>query len=77
MKAADIDDGDMVAAVAHIQEVKGSWANVGEVEAHFPDFPPKVVVAKLARLIKRGLLTGCTCGCRGDFEVTEKGGGLL
>ena len=35
--------------------------------------PPKVMQAKLKKLIKRGLLDGCACGCRGDFEVTEAG----
>lgn len=31
--------------------------------------PAKVVLAKAKRLVKRGLIDGCTCGCRGDFEV--------
>lgn len=25
------------------------------------------------RLIREGLLTGCTCGCRGDFALTNAG----
>ena len=29
--------------------------------------------AKMRRLIKRGLVRGCGCGCRGDFEITPKG----
>lgn len=29
--------------------------------------------AKMANLIKRGLVDGCTCGCRGDFYITQKG----
>lgn len=32
-----------------------------------PDTPPKVVLAKMRSLIKRGLVRGCACGCRGDF----------
>jgi hypothetical protein len=32
-------------------------------------FPDKVVLAKAKRLVKRGLISGCTCGCRGDFEI--------
>jgi hypothetical protein len=32
-------------------------------------FPDKVLRAKARRLIKRGLIKGCTCGCRGDFEI--------
>lgn len=33
----------------------------------------KLLIAKLAHMQRRGLIDGCTCGCRGDFEVTEKG----
>ena len=32
-----------------------------------------IVLAKMTQIIKNGLLNGCTCGCRGDFEITEKG----
>lgn len=28
----------------------------------------KLTLAKCASLIRRGLLAGCACGCRGDFE---------
>lgn len=41
------------------------------------DFPWKVVAAKCRALVKRGLLDGCACGCRGDFVVTEAGCELL
>lgn len=33
----------------------------------------KLALAKMAMLIRRGLVDGCTCGCRGDFEITDKG----
>ena len=39
--------------------------------------PYKVVQAKMASLISRGLVSGCTCGCRGDFELTGKGKSFL
>ncbi len=35
--------------------------------------PDKVRHAKMRQLIKRGLVSGCPCGCRGDFVLTEKG----
>jgi len=38
---------------------------------------PNLVRAKMASLIRRGLVDGCACGCRGDFELTEKGLALL
>ena len=52
------------------------WVMFDELQAA-PAFPAKVVRAKLAALIRRGLLTGCTCGCRGDFELTPAGEALL
>ncbi len=33
----------------------------------------KLVRAKMRSLIDRGLVSGCACGCRGDFELTSKG----
>jgi hypothetical protein len=52
------------------------WVMLYELQAA-PAFPEKVVRAKLAALIRRGLLSGCTCGCRGDFEITAAGEALL
>ena len=57
----------------------GEWCNWGlgnerDVTAAMPaNTPPKLVLAKMRMLIRRGLVTGCTCGCRGDFELTQKG----
>jgi hypothetical protein len=59
------------------------WAMVDDVQAvlaglpltksrypeEFPGVPRKVVLAKARRLILRGVLGGCWCGCRGDFEI--------
>jgi len=33
----------------------------------------KLILSKMRNLIKRGLVSGCACGCRGDFEITQKG----
>lgn len=78
MKAADISDREMLAFILPINEegqARGSagWAQVWDLVPHWPGFPQKVVMAKAKQLVKRGLLDGCTCGCRGDFTVTEKG----
>ncbi len=29
--------------------------------------------AKMIMLVRRGLVDGCTCGCRGDFIITARG----
>jgi len=33
----------------------------------------KLAAAKMSQMIKRGTVSGCCCGCRGDYEITEKG----
>ena len=35
--------------------------------------PPKVMLAKMRGLIRRKLVGGCGCGCRGDFKITDLG----
>ncbi|QQV92673.1 hypothetical protein SEA_PSYCHO_71 [Mycobacterium phage Psycho] len=42
-----------------------------------PGAPWKVVIAKFRRVNGRGLVDGCDCGCRGDWELTEKGRRVL
>lgn len=42
-----------------------------------PGVPWRLRLRKMDSLIRRGLAEGCACGCRGDFELTEKGGALL
>lgn len=39
--------------------------------------PEKLALAKMRMLIRRGLVSGCGCGCRGDFEITSKGEALI
>ena len=33
----------------------------------------KIWLAKMKSMIRRGLSGGCDCGCRGDYEITDKG----
>lgn len=40
-----------------------------DVEEKFPGVPWKVLLAKARACRKKGLIDGCCCGCRGDFEV--------
>lgn len=70
MKAADISDAIMLEAVA--AEMTGIGASIWEVAKHFPDVPFKVVRAKLDKLVRRKILNGCCCGCRGDFTIKER-----
>lgn len=31
----------------------------------------KLALAKMRKLMKRGLVNGCGCGCRGDFVIAQ------
>lgn len=33
----------------------------------------ELAIEKMQTLIDRGLVHGCTCGCRGDFWITDNG----
>ena len=62
---------------------RGLWCNWYFNNAHSvqhampPDLPEKLVLSKMRNLIKRGLVSGCPCGCRGDYELTDAGRKLL
>lgn len=43
-----------------------------DIQALLPGIPPKVVRAKLSKLVRQGLIDGCCCGCRGDFVLKEE-----
>jgi len=56
-------------------ECENWWAMTSDVEESLAvhlgvHVHPKIVHAKLRRLHERGLLSGCPCGCRGDWSVT-------
>lgn len=54
-----------------------AWCMRWDLDAAYPEAPSKVVLAKCKALIRRRLLDGCTCGCRGDYELTDLGRAFL
>lgn len=34
-----------------------------------PGTPQKVAMAKMRAMIRKGMVVGCCCGCRGDFRL--------
>ncbi len=75
VQAKDIPDEDFIAAVAVVSQRtaaawghKDAWANRFDVAEEL-GFPEKVVLAKAKAIIKKGRMDGCTCGCRGDFDL--------
>lgn len=82
MKAADISTERVLRILAERQGEWHTWFSSGgfmpTVDAAIPpDCPPKVVLAKFRRLIHQGLVRGCACGCRGDFNISDKGLGVI
>ena len=85
-QAKDIDDKFMLEAVWYVQnlpsgicyqsnlwEYRPHWAMRWDVERLLPMFPIRVIEAKVDALERRGLMQGCTCGCRGDYELMPDG----
>jgi len=58
---------------------EGQWCNWyfgddRDIRQVFPtNCPPKLLLAKMQKMGRKGLVDGCFCGCRGDYEITEKG----
>ena len=67
MKASDITDEAFVNALNPT-----GWTNLDDMTDRL-GFPWKVVKAKARTMIrKRKTVTGCYCGCRGDFELSKE-----
>lgn len=43
------------------------------LDAMPPGTTEKLAHSKMQSLIDRGLVDGCCCGCRGDYELTDEG----
>lgn len=70
MQAKDLDADLVVNALSLLQGFDGRPVSLWDLTGAL-DVPEKVLRAKLRRLIKAGRVTGCVCGCRGDFEIAE------
>lgn len=72
MKAADITDEQIYDLVRNTKSTIGKdrW----EIIMALPQFPDKVINAKLRQMVHKGRLDGCgdICNCRGDFTIPER-----
>lgn len=70
VKAADIPDARLLALLPPSPgpSIGISRWTLAEL---LPEYPEKVIVAKLVKLKRRGLADGCDCGCRGDWVRLE------
>lgn len=71
MQTKDIADDAVLAVIDDVRAREGRWTLTYDIEAALPDVPHKVIVAKMRSMLRRGLVTGCGCGCRGDFQRAE------
>lgn len=78
MQTKDMDKIAVLQRIADIQ-LTGRSATVfsgfeNSIGTAMPDgTPEKLQLAVMKNLIRKGLVDGCCCGCRGDFLLTEKG----
>jgi len=87
LQAKHISIKPILQAVAAVQkefyegtDTQKSWATIWDLERHLPalkKLPQRLVQAKMNGLIRKGYLDGCSCGCRGDYEMTDKGHAFL
>lgn len=83
MQCKDIPDRPVLVFLAKHEGEWSTWfdlktPSIPTVRDAMPaETPPKLRLAKMAMLIRRGLVRGCDCGCRGDFVITDAGKRLL
>lgn len=82
MQCKDIPDEPVLRFIA--SHSPATWWKIGDemppnsVLHAMPDgTPEKLARVKMGNLIRRGLSSGCACGCRGDFRITKGGTEIL
>lgn len=48
------------------ETTSASWYDIQKL---WDNVPPKLILAKLRNMEKRGIIDGCPCGCIGSFTV--------
>lgn len=86
LQAKDLDDRLVLAAVHKLAMAPRPnawgdppyWVFAWDLEKELGlENTGRLLLAKCEALIKKKLLDGCPCGCRGDFELTRAGRALL
>ncbi|MFJ3248381.1 hypothetical protein [Streptomyces sp. NPDC086782] len=78
MQCKDIPDDVFLAAVRAVPTSSPvGWRTRWDVHGKLEDalgfeVPEKLLMAKARKLESRGLLGGCTCGCRGDWHPSDE-----
>jgi hypothetical protein len=74
VKASDLSESAILQLLSERPGVAHThWEAYGPMPRVYdpthPDAPIKVLSAKLRGLVRRGVIRGCACGCRGDWQV--------
>lgn len=77
MQCKDIPDATFLDAVRTAPANCVGWRRTWDVHealeaAMGQEIPLNLLMAKARRLESRGLLGGCTCGCRGDWHPSDE-----
>jgi hypothetical protein len=75
LQCKDIPDRPILEMLAKNPTRWHNWCGTewNVTEAMPSGIPSKLALAKMRMMIRRGVVDGCPCGCRGDFVITEKG----
>lgn len=75
MKTKDIPEEPILRFLS----LQSGWTDRWKMkEVAFPEWAnDKLVLSKMSALIRKQLVDGCPCGCRGDFEITFSGRNLV
>lgn len=79
LQCKNIPDELVVEAVRQARPVmpsgpRLSWDVHDALEELVGEVPVNLFRAKIRKLVGRGLIGGCACGCRGDFHLPEECG---
>jgi len=80
MQCKDISTAKILAFIRECNDNHdGHWCNWcfgDDYDVHLAmpkNIPDNLLLAKMRKLINKGLVDGCACGCRGDYVITDKG----
>ena len=80
VKTSDIPERPILEFLAKLDRwaTHGNARSMPTVQDAMPEGTPiKLQLSKMRALKKRGLVQGCYCGCRGDWEITDAGRNVL
>lgn len=79
-KSKQCKDIPHIPILAFLKKHEAGWCTHGRgysmptVQDAMPEGTPhKLQLAKMCSLVRRGMVDGCTCGCRGDWKITAGG----